>query len=126
MSEEIHDASSVVPRVMITTILLNGALGFGMLLAILFCLTDPTTTFKALSPFMTVIQASVGANGGANAMISIVIILAFSTLIAITTTSSRMTWSFARDRGLPGSSFLSTVSEPWLMVVVCTKTKSEF
>ena len=40
MAEEIEDAALNVPRAIFTTMILNGALGFGMLLALLFCLGD--------------------------------------------------------------------------------------
>lgn len=36
--EEMHNASTVLPRVMIGTIGLNSMLGLGFLLALLFCL----------------------------------------------------------------------------------------
>jgi amino acid transporter len=59
---------------------------------------------------MAIFQQAVGANGGANAMIAIIILLAFSALISLTAGASRMAWSFSRDRGLPGWQFLSKVS----------------
>jgi hypothetical protein len=49
MSEEIEDAALNVPRAIITTILLNGALGFGMLLALLFCLGDIDTALVIIT-----------------------------------------------------------------------------
>lgn len=110
MSEEVHNAAVVVPWAIIFSIVLNGALGFGMLLAALFRLGDPDVVFATASPFMAIFQQAVGANGGANAMIAIIIVLAFSALISITAGASRMAWSFARDRGLPGWQYLSKVS----------------
>ena len=41
MSEEIENAALNIPRAILTTMLLNGTLGFAMLLAVLFCLGDP-------------------------------------------------------------------------------------
>lgn len=38
MSEEVDDAARNVPRAIFTTVVLNGALGFGMLVATLSCL----------------------------------------------------------------------------------------
>lgn len=40
MSEEIHNSTTVVPWVMVGSIAINGALGFGMLIAVLFCIGD--------------------------------------------------------------------------------------
>ena len=43
MSEEIENAALNVPRAILTTMILNGATGFAMVLAVLFCLGDPDT-----------------------------------------------------------------------------------
>ena len=43
MSEEIDNAALNVPRAIFTTMLINGATGFGMALAVLFCLGDVET-----------------------------------------------------------------------------------
>lgn len=43
-------------------------------------------------------------------MTAVVLALTWSCAIGITTTASRMTWSFARDRGTPFSSLISRVS----------------
>lgn len=105
MSEEVHNTAVVVPSAIIFSIVLNEALGFGMLVAMLFRLGDPDVVFASASPFMTIFRQAVGANGGANAMIAIIILLAFSALISLTAGASRMAWSFARDRGLPRLQF---------------------
>lgn len=41
MSEEIENAALNVPRAIFTTMILNGSAGFGMVVAVLFCLGDP-------------------------------------------------------------------------------------
>ena len=43
MSEEIDNAALNVPRAIITTMIINGASGFGMVLAVMFCLGDIET-----------------------------------------------------------------------------------
>ncbi len=40
MSEEIDNAAVNVPRAIFTTMILNGATGFAMVLAVLFCIAD--------------------------------------------------------------------------------------
>lgn len=44
MSEEIENASWNVPRAIITTMVLNGAMGWAMVIAALFCLGDDPET----------------------------------------------------------------------------------
>jgi choline transport protein len=111
MSEEIQNASTIVPHAMIFSIGLNGAMGLGMLIAALFCLGDVDTVMTAPFAFMAIFQQAVGSSGGATAMSAVVTVLMICALISFVATGSRMTWSFARDRGLPGWYYLSKV---WL------------
>ncbi|KAL9113469.1 MAG: hypothetical protein Q9227_002510 [Pyrenula ochraceoflavens] len=69
MSEEIRDASSVVPKVMVGSLLVNGVLAFATLLAILFCIHDLDFVLNfPSSPFVAVILRGVGSTSGATAM----------------------------------------------------------
>ena len=109
MSEEIQNAAVTVPQAMLLSISINGLLGFGMLLATLFCLGNVKEVLAFPYPFMAMFQQAVGSVKGALAMASIIVILTLFTLIAVVASASRMTWPFARDRGLPGWYFLSKV-----------------
>lgn len=111
MSEEIKSSSRNVPRAMICSILLNGSLGIGMLLAILFCLGDIDVILGSSTgyPFMEIFRQAIGENGGALTMATLLVILNFCATISFVATASRMTWSFARDRGVPGWRYLSKV-----------------
>ena len=114
MSEEIENAAVSVPRSIVTSIVINGFLGFGILLATLFGLGDINTVLNSPTgfPFMGIFLQATGSIQGTTAMTSIIIALGFSGTIGFVATSSRMIWSFARDRGLPFSSFLSKVENP--------------
>lgn len=112
MSEEIENAAVNVPRSMITSILLNGALGFGMLLALLFCLGDlekVTSTPPTQYPFMAIFLQATDSRSASTAMAALVTVLGLCATIAFVASSSRMYWSFARDRGLPFAKQLSKV-----------------
>ena len=50
MSEEIENAALNVPRAILTTMILNGATGFAMVIAVLFCLGDPESVLVSLQP----------------------------------------------------------------------------
>ncbi|KAI1474240.1 hypothetical protein K445DRAFT_365175 [Daldinia sp. EC12] len=126
MSEEIQNASVIVPRAMIFTVLLNGTLGFGSLLALLFCIGDIESALKSPTkyPFMEIFQAGVGSQRGAQTMASILVVLNLFAMVSLMATASRMTWSFARDRGLPGWFYISKVepktSIPVIAIVLTT------
>lgn len=111
MCEEIHNASIVVPKSILLSLGINGALGFGMLLAVLYCLGNIQDTFNTLTgfPFIAIFQQATISFAGSSAMVAIVFILGVCSEIALLAAASRMMWAFARDRGLPGWWLLSKV-----------------
>ena len=82
-----------------------------MMLTVLFCLGDVDTVLGTDTgyPFIQVFADSVNNTAGATTMVAVVLALTWACAIGITTTASRMTWSFARDRGIPFSRFISKV-----------------
>ncbi|PWY92269.1 GABA transporter [Aspergillus heteromorphus CBS 117.55] len=124
MSEEIHDAEKVVPQSILTSVLINGLLGFGMTLSTLFTMTDATAALASPTgyPYMEIFCSATSSIGGCTVMSAIVPILVITTAVGSLASSSRMVWSFARDRGLPGWRFLSRVNAQavpqWSILVV--------
>lgn len=114
MSEEIQNAALVVPRSIMVSIFVNGALGFAVLLVTLFSLNDVEKVPKTSTgyPYMKIFLDSTGSVAGATAMASIITVMTFSANIGILATASRMCWSFCRDRGLPGWQLLQHVRGP--------------
>ena len=112
MSEEIKRPTINVPRAMCASVMINGALGFAMTIIQLFFLGDANAVLgtNLAFPFMAFFQQAVGPNAGAVAMVCIVFVLVMCCNVSCIATASRLTWAFARDRGLPGWSFWSRVS----------------
>lgn len=104
MSEEIQRASVIVPRSIMLTLVINGSLGFGMVIAVLFCLGDLDAALESPTgfPFMEIFLRATNSVGGATTMCCIVTVLAMCANVGFLASASRMMWSFARDRGLPG------------------------
>lgn len=118
MSEEVKNASKDVARSMIFSLIINGCLAFGMLLAVLF--SAPNLMDQAPDEAIDFIQIffeSVGSKAGASVMTSIIIVLEFCSALGCLAAASRMTWSFARDRGLPFSHYISMVCT-WLYTLL--------
>ena len=111
MSEEIRDASVTVPRAMLSSYLLNGVLGLVFLITFLFSIVDlqgaldDETGYPFLYVFRNAFSLPV-----VNTLTSIVIILIFAGTLCFNLSTSRQTWSFARDRGLPFSTWIGRVN----------------
>ena len=106
MAEEVKNADVTVPWSMIVTTLINGALGFGIVVAVLFVTVDITNVLESPTgllgyPYMQIFYDSVGSKGGATGMIVILLVMSVCGTIASLATASRLIWAFARDRGLP-------------------------
>jgi amino acid transporter len=116
MSEECKEPTVVIPRAMIGTILINGLLGFGMIIALLFCMGDVNELFKspvslAGYPFIQIYYNAVQSLPGTNAMVCVSLVIVIMAHFGLMAGCSRTVWAFARDKGLPASGYLSKVGE---------------
>lgn len=112
MSEEIEEAETVVPRALITSVTLNGILGFGFLIALLFSCGNLETTLQTPTGY-SIIQiffSATNSTKATNAMTCGIVASAVAAVLALLASASRTTWAFARDRGLPYSEWLAKVS----------------
>ncbi|KAF7194323.1 Choline transport protein [Pseudocercospora fuligena] len=111
MSEEIKDAGRTVPKAMIGSYVLNGGLGIVFLVTFLFSVVDLEGALNDDTgyPFLYVFQNAFSLPA-VNALASIVIVLIFAGTLSYNLSTSRQTWSFARDQGLPFSNWLSKVN----------------
>jgi choline transport protein len=95
---------------MIWSYLLNCGLGLVFLITYLFCITSVDDALNDASgyPFIFVFSQSVSP-AGVKGLTFIVVILIFAGTLGFNLSTSRQTWSFARDRGLPFSSWIAHV-----------------
>ncbi|OQO04046.1 hypothetical protein B0A48_10689 [Cryoendolithus antarcticus] len=120
MAEETKNASMIVPRTMLWSYILNGGMGFAMLIMYCFCLTDVTSALdpsinRSGFPYIYVFQTGTGSTGGAVGLTSIILILGIAGATSFFASTSRQTFAFARDNGLPGSKWIGTV-HPTLLI----------
>jgi choline transport protein len=115
MAEEVEDAAITVPRSMITTVVLNGMLGYGFLVAILFSVGNVDTALSTPTtyPIIEIFHQATESKAGTNAMCAVLVAMAVFATIGVMASSSRLTWAFARDKGLPKSEFLAKLHERW-------------
>ncbi|KAF7552855.1 hypothetical protein G7Z17_g4037 [Cylindrodendrum hubeiense] len=130
MSEETVNPSVVVPRSILLSLVINGVCGFAMLLAMVFCMgnfDDAAASAPGLLgfPHMYIFQQATNSKGGATVMAAIIMILGGCATVGMLASTSRVFWSFARDRGLPFWGLISKVDDRttvpfWAVVVTST------
>lgn len=125
MSEEIKDAGKAVPRAMLWSYGLNGALGLVFLITYVFCIVDIEGAIDDANngsgyPYMFVFTQAFSP-AAFNVLSAIVVILIYAGTLSYNLSTSRQTWAFARDHGLPWSEWIARVN-PKLEVPVNSVT----
>ena len=111
-AEESEDASRITARSMMWSYGFNAALGLIAAVTICFCtgdvseIIDTPTKYPFIQLFYNVTQSHVATS----CMATIMIVPLCSCAITEVSTSSRQLWSFARDKGIPGSAWVAKVS----------------
>ncbi|KAJ4982842.1 amino acid permease [Stagonosporopsis vannaccii] len=112
MSEEVRNASHVIPRAMMWTWLGNGIMGWIMAITFSFCVGD--TMSVLLTPLgsqqVQVFLNTTGSKAGATGLTCITLIIGVFACVAVMATNSRQLFAFARDHGVPFSKAFSRVS----------------
>ncbi|KAJ5645642.1 hypothetical protein N7507_011653 [Penicillium longicatenatum] len=110
MSEEIKDAGRNVPRAMYWGYFVNGIMAAILLVAYLFATPSVEDSLNDASgfPFLYVFK-QITSTAGVNALASIILLPVIFSNILFNAATSRQTWAFARDKGLPFSRWISKV-----------------
>jgi amino acid transporter len=89
----------------------NGFFGYVMLITYCFTLgnLDDILLTQTGYPFIQAFYNGTKSHAGASIMTAVLVVTITSSVISTLATVSRQTWSFARDKGLPFSSFISHV-----------------
>lgn len=110
MSEEVRDAGRFVPLAIVWGFAINGLLGIIMAITVLFAtpslndaLNDPTG-FPIIYVFK---QAT--STAGVNGLTACILVPVILSTILFNVSTARQTFSFARDKGLPFSSWISKI-----------------
>jgi len=114
MVEEIPAPRRNAPRTMYLAVLIGALSGFLFMVVCLFCIQDIDNVLQPASgnPFIQLLVSTVGVVGGA-VMVGLFIFNGFGQGCSILTSSSRLTWSFARDGGFPCGVWFSKVNQAW-------------
>ncbi|KAL1873623.1 hypothetical protein VTK73DRAFT_810 [Phialemonium thermophilum] len=110
MIEEIPRPQVEGPKIMLLTICIGTFTGFVFLSCQLFVLTDIDAVISsAAGPLLEILYQATRSRGGATCLLLFPLVCMLFTTTSLMTTSSRMSYAFARDRGLPFSRVLAKV-----------------
>ncbi|EXJ96496.1 hypothetical protein A1O1_01622 [Capronia coronata CBS 617.96] len=108
--EELNDPTYVGPRIMIACVVIGVLTGFVYLSVLLFVTKNVNTVISsAAGPMLQIFYDATGNKAGSICLLIFPLVCLLFAGISIMTTSSRMVYAFARDRGLPVSHFFARV-----------------
>ena len=111
MIEEIPEPSIRGPIVMIGCVAIGIGTGFIFLMVLLFCVTNVDDAISsAMGPLLQIYFDATNNKAGAVCLLVFNLGCQLFATISIMTTSSRMTYAFARDGGLPFSRVFAKIS----------------
>ncbi|KAJ5815754.1 hypothetical protein N7474_007531 [Penicillium riverlandense] len=127
-AEEVQNAALIVPWCMVSTAIINGVLGFVILVSLLYNMGPMKAVLTPASgfSFIPAVHHATGSKAATNGVAAIILVMEVCSAISILATSSRQTFAFARDNALPFSAALSRVNRlagskiPVLAVLVTT------
>lgn len=111
MSDEVKNAEKKIPQNMVLSVLINGVQTFIMVTVLLLCIGDLVAALNTPTgyPGIEILRQATRSTAGATVLI---VILSWNGLVALFSSLacvSRLTWAFARDRGLPFPDFFGRV-----------------
>ncbi|BFZ53221.1 hypothetical protein PYCC9005_000244 [Savitreella phatthalungensis] len=119
--EEIPDPQRTAPRILNLSVVIGTLTGFFFMVVCLFCLQSEDNVQNSATglPFMQLCKDAMGLVLSAALLANYIVNGIFQAFV-IATTSSRLTWSFARDGGFPYAAYFSRVDPYWLVPVRAT------
>ena len=111
LGEETKDAPMTVPRSMVLSFVINGVLAFAFLLGLLFGVPDIKGALNSptKSPIVEIVYQKFQSKIAATAVMGLFVVVCFCAVMGMVASTSRLTWAFARDNGLPFSRIIAYV-----------------
>lgn len=110
MIEEIPEPHIRGPKIMLYCIAIGTFTGFIFLSCIFFCVTDVERVIvSARGPLLELFMQATGNAAGSVCLMMFPLVCVIFAVTSIMCTSSRMTWAFARDKGMPFSATFAKV-----------------
>jgi len=108
LAEETHEPHRTIPRAMIRAVLLSGAVGMAFLIALSYATSSVKAASASSAPVAFIVNDVLGGVVQKIFLIFVCVSI-FACGMVIMVTNSRMIWSMARDKRLPGHQLWSQV-----------------
>ena len=111
LAEEVHRPEKMVPIAIMGTVAIGFVTSWFFSISMFFSMQDLNGLFSTATgvPILQLFDQALASKAGAIVLESLIIITGVGCLNSCHTWQSRLCWSFARDRGVPFSRFLSRV-----------------
>ncbi len=110
VAEEVADAAREVPKAMYLTILVGGVSALASFSGYVLAAPDLEALAASATPIPDVLTAAIG-EGGMRVFLIIAVMAFISCVLSLQAAASRLLHSFARDKMLPASGWLSKISD---------------
>lgn len=110
MIEEIPDPQRQGPKIMLYCIGIGMFTGFIFLSGLLFCVNNIDNVINATwGPLLEIFMEATNSKAGSTCLLVFPLLCMVFTTVTLVCTSTRMSYAFARDRGMPFSKFFARV-----------------
>ena len=112
LAEEMPHASRNVPLAMVGSVTVNGILGLGYCIMLLFSTGSLDTLLATPTgfPFMQIFLDATKSSAGATIMSLVITLIAIAATAAGVTSTSRTVWAFSRDKATPFDRYFAYVN----------------
>ncbi|KAI7161529.1 amino acid transporter [Hortaea werneckii] len=110
LAEEVENAAVVVPQAMLWSYLVNAPLALVMALTIIFNIGPVENAIQSAYPFVYMFETALQNTQATTAFTIVMLVLLAMVTVSVIASTSRQTFAFARDNGLPFSRWLKRVN----------------
>ncbi|KAF7714025.1 Uncharacterized protein PECH_000525 [Penicillium ucsense] len=111
LCEEVREPAVMVPKAMVGTIVINFLAGLLFLVPLCFVMPELSLVINSAQPTPVIFKAAIGNAAGAFCLTIPLLVLGLICGVGCVTATSRCTWAFARDGGIPGSGWWKIVDK---------------
>ncbi|KAB8224372.1 amino acid/polyamine transporter I [Aspergillus novoparasiticus] len=113
LAEECRNATTAVPRALMSTLIIGFVTSFTFMITMLYCTSDLDTVVASSTgvPIYEMWHQATRSTSAATVFICLLLLAAVFALTGAQQTASRLTWSLARDRALIGSQWIGQLHD---------------